>query len=746
MLPTSIATLLAVAVLAVTLLSSGCRANGNRGGGGEPNVLLITLDTTRVDRLGCYGHPGGTSPAIDGLATSGVRFETAYSQVPLTLPSHASLLTGTYPGVNGLHVNGSSSLGASLPTLAESFSAKGFRTGAFVSSFVLHRVFGLARGFDHYDDDLAGARGSSAFQVERGADEVTEAALAWLGASADRPFFAWVHYYDPHIPYDPPEEFRSRFDDTYDGEIAFMDAQIGRLIRWLEGEGLRDDTVVVVVADHGESFDEHREPQHGLFVYDTTMRVPMILSWPARLPRGATVEQPARLVDLFPTLLELMGWSAAPDLDGRSLVAALEGKPLAPLPVYGESAYARLGYGWAPLRFIVDEPWKYIEAPQPELYDRSVDPGETRNVLTDNVKMASDLRERLIELEIEMVPRETGDVQLDGEALEGLRALGYLGGGDGGDALDGLRDPKEMIDVYRGHLRAMKWIKEGRPEEGAQLLEQLVAESPESDEMYDSLGSAYLAARRPIDAQRAFENSLRTAPGHPMRLWGLAEALRRQGDFPGAIEQFQKALLGRPDLGEAHRGLTVSYANLGDFQKAYVHGRRHVEINSTSTNALINLANICLTIGKPAEAAEALEKTLALEPRNTMAHYTLWEALHSSGRQADALGAARRGLSVMPGDIELGCALGWLLAVSSAAPADGAAEALELSRRCVDANPGNPRGHDVLAAAHAANGDFDAAVASIRRAIERAQGPAAPLRPAFEARLRLYESNQRYLE
>jgi arylsulfatase A-like enzyme len=299
-------------MLAMILVASGCGGSTGRGGG-TPNVLLITLDTTRLDRLGCYGHTGGTSTAIDGLANAGIRFEQAYAQVPLTLPSHASMLTGTYPGVNGLHVNGSSSLGASLPTLAESFSVNGYRTGAFVSSFVLHRVFGLARGFDHYDDDLAGSGGSSAFEIERPADEVTGVALDWLGASQDQPFFAWVHYYDAHVPYRPPQEFRSRFDDAYDGEIAFMDSQIGRLIAWLEQQDLRDDTLIVVAADHGESFDEHGEPQHGLFVYDTTVRVPLILSWPARLAAGVTVEQPVRLVDLFPTVLELMGWNTDPE-------------------------------------------------------------------------------------------------------------------------------------------------------------------------------------------------------------------------------------------------------------------------------------------------------------------------------------------------------------------------------------------------------------------------------------------------
>ncbi|MHC4698055.1 MAG: sulfatase, partial [Planctomycetota bacterium] len=247
------------------------------------NVLLITLDTTRADRLGCYGYDAAGTPTMDALAQSGVRFEQAFCQVPLTLPSHASLLTGLCPPSIGVRINGATRLGSDVPTLADVFRQHGYRTGAFIAAPVLGSAFGLGRGFDLYDEDMRDAVDADGLNVERRADSVCDAALAWLKESPAEAFFAWVHFFDPHAPYEPPADLAQRFADAYDGEIAFVDSQVRRLVEWLDGAGLSDRTMIVLVGDHGEGLSEHGEGEHGFFVYDATMQVPLILSLPARL-------------------------------------------------------------------------------------------------------------------------------------------------------------------------------------------------------------------------------------------------------------------------------------------------------------------------------------------------------------------------------------------------------------------------------------------------------------------------------
>ena len=346
-----------------------------------PNLLLLTLDTTRADRLGCYGYAAAQTPALDAIAARGVRVEQAYCAVPLTLPSHVSLLTGTYPPANGIRVNGGGMLSAELPTLAEEFQIRGYRTGAFVAAWVLSATFGLDRGFDHYDDDVGGHDGSTEIGSERPADAVCDAALDWLDRQPDVPFFAWVHFFDPHTPYAPPPGYRQASADPYDGEITFMDAQLGRLTAWLDERQLREKTLIVVAGDHGESFDEHGETEHGMLIYDTTLHVPLIFSFPARLPAGTVLSTGGRLTDVFPTVADLLGWKAPPGTDGISLTPALRAGEGRFPTTYAESRYPRQSFGWAALRSLITAEWKYIDAPQPELYDRDGDAQELTNLI-----------------------------------------------------------------------------------------------------------------------------------------------------------------------------------------------------------------------------------------------------------------------------------------------------------------------------------------------------------------------------
>ena len=330
---------------AFALLSLACKRRIDTPLRDADSVLLITLDTTRADRLGCYGYEPGRTPALDGLAARGVLFEQAFAQAPLTLPSHATMMTGRYPREHGLRVNGRGRLGGHHPTLASLFKERGYHTGAFVGSYALDSRFGLDRGFDVYVDDMSSEGESPPFELRAGV--VTDRALEWLAAGKRQPFFCWVHYFDPHDPYFPPKAFRGDDMDPYDGEIAYVDSQVRRLLDWLERSGWMRRTVVIVVGDHGESFGEHRESGHTDFLYDTNLHVPLIFAHPTLAVGGGRVGGVVEVADLFPTIVQLVGLKLPKDVLSRSLADALGGGKLEPRVAYSESLYLFSAFGWA---------------------------------------------------------------------------------------------------------------------------------------------------------------------------------------------------------------------------------------------------------------------------------------------------------------------------------------------------------------------------------------------------------------
>src|SRR5262249_44315107 len=427
-----------------------------RQGVDRPNILLVTLDTTRADHLGCYGYAPARTPVLDALARGGVLFAQATAVAPLTQPAHSSIMTGMYPTHHGVHVNGNAALAQEQETLAEALSAKGWKTAAFVGAFVLDGRWGLNQGFGLYDDrfelekykqlDLAGVR--------RPADKVVDAALAWLEKERPRPFFAWVHLYDAHSPYEPPEPFRSEFGargpaGLYDGGIAFVDQQLGRLFGWLRVQGLDKTTAVVVIGDHGEGLGDHGEGTHGYFAYDYALHVPFIVSAPLpRLP-GVRVEGQVGAGDVFPTVLGLAGLHAPAAVHGRSLVPSmLHPRADEEAYAYGESLTASLQFGWGSLQTLRGRGYKLIKAPRPELYDLARDPAEATNVFEQRPQIARDLMRRL-----DGLVEETGRgapapaaADLDKETAERLAALGYIGtpvAAKPADPTQPLADPKD---------------------------------------------------------------------------------------------------------------------------------------------------------------------------------------------------------------------------------------------------------------------------------------------------------------
>src|SRR5690242_20508588 len=356
--------------------------------GRPPSVLLITLDTTRADRLGCYGYADALTPHLDALATSGTRFDAAYTPSPMTLPAHATLLTGREPPEHGVRVNGRQRLPDGVATVAEALRGRGYRTGAFVAAYVLARRFGLDRGFETYDDDLSAARTQTVHEplsVYRPGDVVAGAALAWLESVMrdPAPFFVWVHFYDPHYPhYANASLAGTRFAGvaSYDAEVAFMDQQVGRVLEFLERSGRARDTVVIAVGDHGEGLGEHGDQEHGYLLNEEVLHVPLVLRWPGETRAGTSSDVVVTSADVAPTILDAAGIAPPALLRGRSLRSVTKGEPVRPVSAYAETDLPLWTFGWSPLRSLTTERWKYVRTARPELYDRATDRRERHDL------------------------------------------------------------------------------------------------------------------------------------------------------------------------------------------------------------------------------------------------------------------------------------------------------------------------------------------------------------------------------
>jgi arylsulfatase A-like enzyme len=538
-------------------------------------VVLVTVDTLRADRLGCYGAERARTPIMDTLAASGVRFETAISPAPLTLPAHASLMTALDPPRHGVRHNSIHRLPEALPTLAESMRAAGFRTAAFVGAVVLDRRFGLARGFDVYDDE--GRRGSSPSvgYSERPADAVVDAALAWL-ASAPPRFFLWVHFYDPHARYAPPPGFAAAFaSDRYAGEIAFVDRELGRLLAGIDARFGPSARLVALTSDHGESLGEHGEPTHAYGIYDATQRIPLILSG-AGLPAGRVVEAPVRLIDVAPTLLAMVGAPPLAGVAGRDLAPRIAARGDVDEPAYLETLATHLDYGWSPLLGLRTREFKYIRAPRPELYDLAADPDELHDLAAERPELVrrldAQLQQRLAPPASESVP-----VELSESERASLRSLGYVvptGAGAAGRLAEPRGpDPKDEIGLLQRIARAEELAETGRLEQGLALLEELPDPPPHVRILRASLrqnaGRSALAAQ---DARRALALEPRRVDARLI----LAAALESLGELAGAREAFEAALALEPRSLQARRGVLRISERLRD-DTAAEHARGRVE-------------------------------------------------------------------------------------------------------------------------------------------------------------------------
>jgi arylsulfatase A-like enzyme/predicted Zn-dependent protease len=599
------------------------------------DVVLITMDTTRADKLGALGGDRGTTPVLDGLALGGIVFEQAYSHVPLTLPSHSNLMTGLLPARTGVHDNVSFVLGPTPVTLAEVFSRQGYRTGAFVSSMVLERRYGLARGFQEYDDQLTEQAAGEDLAQRRG-DRTVDRALGWVSADASKPLFLWVHLYDPHAPYMSPEPFASRFRGRpYDGEIAFMDAQIGRL---LEGIASRHrPTLVAALADHGEALGEHQEPAHGFFVYDATQHVPLILSLPGYLPARVRVKPVVRTVDVMPTLLEIAGLPAASALDGRSLAPLITGRSTVSTgPAYVESYTPRLWWGARELLGLRTGPWLFVQGAHPELYDLDEDPAEIVNVASGHPRELEELARLLKPLAPEGKVSPTNGA-VDEETAQRLKALGYVGAGAVDVAEAELVDAREYAPLLGKADEAYRLAGRGDFAMALVAFQEILKVAPRVVAARREAGRMLLAMER---YDEAFEEFRKLREQHPAEVGlhiDMARARFKAGRKQEALDLLLASLKALPSSAGLLENAGIVLESMGRTKEAEDAFRRAIAAGPSERQPRLLLANLCEKQGRVEEAAQRLEELIEASPHAR-------ESMEAGKRLADmAVGFAKTG-------------------------------------------------------------------------------------------------------
>jgi len=678
--------LLATAIVAVGAAYWALRSGGsaeNLAVNSDQNVLLVTIDTLRGDALGCYGGPART-PNIDRVAAAGVRFSFAHSQAVVTLPSHASILTGTYPFQHGYRENSGYHLKPGMETMATILKAHGFATGAFVAAFPLDARFGLTPGFDVYDGRFDDLTGGGFNIVERAATSVVSLATAWIGAQSNRRWLAWVHLYEPHAPYRPPPPYdREYADRPYFGEVAAVDAALGPLFESVRSS--RRPTLVVITGDHGEALGDHGESTHGLFAYESTLRIPLIMAElkPALAASegesaGEVSDDPARHVDILPTILDALRIAPPPELPGRSLRRKADRRANADRPSYFEAMSPMLDYGWAPLTGVLAGREKFIDAPIAELYDLAVDSNEQTNLSGRAAGRRETLASRLREFH---APLPGVSVAEDPEAAKRLRSLGYLSGGAARKSRYAeADDPKRLVDVDQKMHDAVAADEEGRTAEAIELYRQVLARRPEmmaaarhlafdywrtgqmpaaidtlrialkrgptpgaeiqlgtylveigraqealtllekaaeADPTLDALnalGIAYGRINRAKEALAAFDRGLKIDPENPMIHENIGAIHLDAGQLGAAREEFERAIRANPASAQGHAGLATVAFKSGDRDTALASWKRAVELDASNWDALYNLGVQLMRVGRLAEARPYLEQFVRTAP------------------------------------------------------------------------------------------------------------------------------------
>jgi arylsulfatase A-like enzyme/Tfp pilus assembly protein PilF len=734
------------------------------------NLVVITLDTTRADHIGAYGSTLAKTPVLDALAKEGVLFEHAMSTAPLTLPAHSSMFTGRFPPEHGVRDNGGFFLDDTQVTLAELLKGQGFATGGFVAAFVLDSKWGLAQGFDEFFDDfdLSKMRGRAMGSIQRPAPEVLDKALPWIDSVKDQRFFAWIHFYDPHTPYTPPEPFKSEYEGhPYRGEIAFTDSQVGRVVEHLRSRGLLDSTVLMVLGDHGESLGDHGETTHGFFIYEAATHVPFIVRAPFSLTRDRRVADPVRIVDLTPTALDLLGVPVPAGLSGASLTPLMTGaqRELG-LEGYAEAMYPLHHYGWSDLRALRSGRYKLIDAPRPELFDLERDPGETTNIFEQRRslgdRMVALLRQK--EAAFEKVEAVQPETDVDPEVRARLAALGYVGSfvASASDPRTDRADPKDKIDLFNlmGEARDIGNSADGF-DKGVALLRNVVTQDPNVIDAWFALGNMHFREAKYPQAIEYFRRVLELKPDYDIAVVNMAHAYRQigndeaamagyerylqidpkdayvryqigevfleRGDIARAEAVFNQALALDPKVAQAKNALGVIAFKRGDAAAAERLAREAIALREDVRLARYNLALIAEERGDLRTAEREYLEELKIHPDSYKAAFNLSRLYERIGERSLRIDALKQSIDGNPNFAE-----GHLfLAKAYLDEGKDLAEAARLARKGLELNPTSemaPLGHYVLADIYNRQGRAaDAArEVALGRAAERRARPAAP--------------------
>ncbi len=689
-LPLVIAGLAAAVVLAGLFLLKPGDSFSRLAGKKDYNVILITLDTTRADRLACYGYEGIRTPVIDRLAERGLRYERCMAQTPLTLPSHTTILTGTFPPFHGVRDNGGFIVPPALQTMAEQYKAKGYGTAAFVAAYVLDSRWGLNQGFDTYFDnfDLSRFERVSLGSIQRPANEVLDQALGWLAENKDRKFFTWIHLYDPHTPYEPPPPYDQEYPERpYLGEIAFADSQLGRLWDFLEANRLLDSTFLVLAGDHGESLGQHEEITHGFFVYQEAIHVPLIIVTPFKRLQGRTVAQPVTLADIMPTLLDMTGFPVPAEVQGRSLVPGFfRPEGVEDEMAYSETYYPRYHYGWSELRAVQDRRFKLILAPELELYDLEQDPTEKQNLAAAKPAQVQDLRRRAETLfdTYSQNAHELDFKRVDEETREKLAALGYVGAFTDPNKLKGkkLANPRDKIGIFNRLTSAREQGMSGDPQKAVETIKGIIAADPDITEAYFSLGNLYYRLRRFREAITYFQQCLDRKPDDSFSAINIAScylALRRpeeaekyllaylkkgledsqiffvlggvflnQKKYDRAVSAYEECLLKNPESASAHNALAAVYYLLEDLDKAESHIQEALRLTPKLSSIHFNLAEIQEKRNREDEAEKSYLKELEITPSHFKACYNLARLYRQRGDERREEEYLNKAVSISP--------------------------------------------------------------------------------------------------
>jgi arylsulfatase A-like enzyme/tetratricopeptide (TPR) repeat protein len=605
-------------------------------------VILISIDTLRSDHLPLYGYSGVRTPALDSFRRDSILFRNAWSHCPMTLPSHVSMLTGLLPTQHDVRNNLGYRFHASrVPTVPSILKQHGYVTGAAVSSFVLRGETGLAEAFDWYEDSIRPDASSAFVDYQRNGAETAALATAWIEQNKAKPFFLFLHLYEPHVPYSPPEPFASQYPNRYDGEIASADRIVGEFLDQLKKQGIYDRAIIVLTSDHGEGFGDHGEEQHSILLYRELLQVPLVLKLPASQRAGTTVNAPAQLADIAPTFLEILGIEG-PKMSGSSLLGLSAVRPL-----YAETMYPRIQLGWSELTSVIEHPYQLIDSPRPELYDLSRDPGEKNDLAATERRKFASMRKWLTAQQTPLRPLE----QVDAETSAKLTALGYIGSpaARGGD----LPNPRDAIQLLPQMQRAFKLNADGRQSEAIAALVKMTAEHPEMVELWVKLGEVYSASGMFQQSAGAYQEAIRRTPLFaPEYVFSAAEVLIKAGDLAKAEQHAALLMTEQPANGHELTARIALARN--DLNRAESEARLSVETDRTfEPKRLILVAEVLQHQGRFAEALQTLDSAEAKAKSGGLgAVYRLdflrGDTLARMNRFEEAIAAYRREISTFP--------------------------------------------------------------------------------------------------